>query len=248
MVHRSFTSIMIQKTDIIMLFVNHELVNIRTYNKRQSMMDDKERIEYIIRQKHLTNVIFCAKTNIAPASLSHITSGRSKPTLAILRSIVQGFPDLNPEWVMMGTGDMYKSGTVSENEATVSDENGLATETSYGDETKNNGFVFGNEVAQSKASEVGKTRMSDGAFTQDIFGNLNNSESSKPKGVTVQKDVPNFNFPTSRQNPQNGQKEHSLTDIISETVSFMQKPQRKVVEVRIFYDDGTYEAFGPAKK
>ena len=76
-------------------------------------MDDKERIEYIILEKQLSNTEFCAKANIAPATLSHILSGRSKPSLAILRGVVTGFPDLNPEWVLLGTGEMYRNLSLS---------------------------------------------------------------------------------------------------------------------------------------
>jgi hypothetical protein len=35
----------------------------------------------------------------------------------------------------------------------------------------------------------------------------------------------------------------SLSDIVRETLSLVQKPQRKIVEVRIFFDDGTFETF-----
>mgnify|MGYP003291116456 CR=1 FL=1 len=78
-------------------------------------MDDKERIEYIILEKQLSNTEFCAKANIAPATLSHILGGRSKPSLAILRGVVMGFPDLNPEWVLLGIGNMYRENATSAN-------------------------------------------------------------------------------------------------------------------------------------
>ena len=66
---------------------------------------------YIMLEKQLSNTEFCAVTNIAPATLSHILGKRSKPTLAILRNIVTGFPDLNPEWVLLGAGEMYRQPT-----------------------------------------------------------------------------------------------------------------------------------------
>ena len=37
----------------------------------------------------------------------------------------------------------------------------------------------------------------------------------------------------------------NLSDIVRETLEVIQKPQRKIVEVRIFFDDGTYETFSP---
>jgi hypothetical protein len=34
-----------------------------------------------------------------------------------------------------------------------------------------------------------------------------------------------------------------VQEIVAETLKQQQKPQRKVVEVRIFFDDGTFETF-----
>ena len=62
-------------------------------------MTDKERIEYVINESGLTYVEFSSRTGISPATLSHITSGRSKPTLTIMKGILAGFPDINPEWL-----------------------------------------------------------------------------------------------------------------------------------------------------
>jgi hypothetical protein len=34
-------------------------------------------------------------------------------------------------------------------------------------------------------------------------------------------------------------------ETIREIVKYTDKPQRKITEIRIFFDDGTYETFGP---
>ena len=46
-------------------------------------MSDTERVVEIIRVMGMNNIQFSQKTGISPASLSHITSGRSNPTLTI---------------------------------------------------------------------------------------------------------------------------------------------------------------------
>ena len=33
--------------------------------------------------------------------------------------------------------------------------------------------------------------------------------------------------------------------IVRESVKYIDKPQRKITEIRVFYDDGTYETFKP---
>ena len=37
-------------------------------------------------------------------------------------------------------------------------------------------------------------------------------------------------------------------EIVREEVKFIDKPQRKVIEIRVFYDDQTWDTFVPAKK
>ncbi len=42
--------------------------------------------------------------------------------------------------------------------------------------------------------------------------------------------------------------QNTRPEIIREEVKYIDKPQRKVVEIRVYYDDLTYETFVPAKK
>ena len=37
-------------------------------------------------------------------------------------------------------------------------------------------------------------------------------------------------------------------EIVREEVKIVDKPQRRVIEIRVFYDDQTWETFVPAKK
>ena len=71
-------------------------------------MTDKEKIELIIQDKHLNSTQFCNEVGIAQGTLSHIRSGRTEPSLNILRSISQAFPDINPAWLFYGEEPMYK--------------------------------------------------------------------------------------------------------------------------------------------
>ena len=169
-------------------------------------MDDKERIEYIIRDKGLSNVEFAAITGIAPATISHIASGRSKPTLPILKGVLAGFPDLNPEWVFLGVGPMYKTNlpdmTSGDNAASASQSaNGLDLFSSFANDDNEQG-------------------------TADTRRSSHQSSSSNAKLSEV----------------------GEIKDVIRESFeAVMGKRRRQIVEVRIFFDDGTYEAFSTPK-
>ena len=162
-------------------------------------MDDKDRIVFLIHDKGLSNVEFSALTGIAPATISHITRGRSKPTLPIMKGILNGFPDLNPEWVFLGTGPMYK----------INKEN-----------------IEGAEPMSSGSGD-----------TLDLFSNMPMDDGSvlgnrsQVKGGVSQKA---FGL--------------DLRETIKESMfAALGQQKRKIVEVRIFFDDGTYEAFSTPK-
>lgn len=165
-------------------------------------MNEKERIEYIIKDKGLSNVEFSSITGIAPATISHISSGRSKPTLTILKGILAGFPDLNPEWVFMGTGPVYKKNKVSEPSGDA------------GNAAPAGDYDLFSSVEHSK----------DDSFT----GAYRPVKTSSIKPAAPDAD--------------------EIKDVIRESFeAMMGKQRRQIVEVRIFFDDGTYEAFSTPK-
>jgi hypothetical protein len=65
--------------------------------------------------KQLQLSSFASITDINPTTLAHILRGRGKEKLAqmpstdVLRKIIATFPDVNAEWLLVGSGAMYKS-------------------------------------------------------------------------------------------------------------------------------------------
>lgn len=56
-------------------------------------------------------------------------------------------------------------------------------------------------------------------------------------------DAPNNTETSSIPTEKNGIANNEPTPIIKETIKYIDKPQRKITEIRIFFDDGTYEVF-----
>ena len=48
------------------------------------------------------------------ATVSHILSGRNKPSINFIDKMVRSFPDLNANWLVVGDGFMRKSDNVKE--------------------------------------------------------------------------------------------------------------------------------------
>lgn len=47
---------------------------------------------------------FAQKLDISPAVLSHIASGRNRPSLEMVISFLRAFPMVNPDWLLFGNG------------------------------------------------------------------------------------------------------------------------------------------------
>lgn len=66
------------------------------------------RLKLFLDAHNLTQAEFADKINVVRASVSHVLSGRNNPSYEFIRSVMQQYPALNIEWLMFGTGTMYK--------------------------------------------------------------------------------------------------------------------------------------------
>ncbi|MEI6684262.1 MAG: helix-turn-helix transcriptional regulator [Bacteroidota bacterium] len=62
-----------------------------------------ERILELIKSKKLTPSQFADEIGIQRSGISHIISGRNKPSLEFVMKILKRFPDVGAEWLLYGT-------------------------------------------------------------------------------------------------------------------------------------------------
>jgi len=68
----------------------------------------KDRIEKLLAAEQLTSAKFADTIGVQRSSVSHILSGRNKPSLDFITKILETFTSINPDWLLMGKGKMYK--------------------------------------------------------------------------------------------------------------------------------------------
>jgi transcriptional regulator with XRE-family HTH domain len=68
----------------------------------------KERIEQILAEYQLTPSRFADDIGIQRSGMSHILSGRNKPSLELIQKVLQRFPEINSDWLVQGIGPMKK--------------------------------------------------------------------------------------------------------------------------------------------
>lgn len=184
----------------------------------------KDRIRLIMEEQHLTQQSFSQLLGISPAQLSGIFNGRTKPTLNIVDAIHQKFPQINLSWLLYGIEPIYnEAGLVEQSENVSLSSNstpnieGLALNFADEDSAKQTSEDAGEGL--TSASVCQHHRVPGSQVTQgSLF--------DQPQMQSVNKTLKN----TPQQNLKN-------IDI----------QQRKITEIRIFYDDQTWETFVPKK-
>ncbi len=79
-------------------------------NSKDTMEQDiAKRILEIIQHYGLNAAQFADRIDIQRSSISHLISGRNKPSLDLVQKTLQEFNEINPLWLLNGKGDMISS-------------------------------------------------------------------------------------------------------------------------------------------
>lgn len=62
----------------------------------------KDRLAHLIRAKNLTATQFAEMMQIQPSNVSHLLSGRNKPSLDFLIKLKEVFPEYSFDWIILG--------------------------------------------------------------------------------------------------------------------------------------------------
>ena len=73
------------------------------------------RLKEILRSQSINASEFAKKINVQRSSISHILSGRNKPSLEIVTKICKEFPEIDIEWLIFGTNKQNPYPTLNEN-------------------------------------------------------------------------------------------------------------------------------------
>ena len=72
-------------------------------------MSDKERIEKVMSSLGLNARQFAAEIRVQPGTISNMMAGRNNPSLEVMKRIMDRYTTLNPEWLIAGRGEMWRT-------------------------------------------------------------------------------------------------------------------------------------------
>ncbi len=68
----------------------------------------KERIIQIMEREGMSQAQFAQAIGVQRAAMSHIISGRNNPSLDVIMKILSCFPAINPDWLLLGKGNIFR--------------------------------------------------------------------------------------------------------------------------------------------
>lgn len=195
----------------------------------------ENRILKVIDSSGLTASDFAIKVGIQSAQISHIKSGRNKVSLEIVQRILASFDNINPDWLILGKGEMYRSATISTENQHNKQENqlnkpvmkGLFDEQSYNSTEYAKENELNDEIENPIEENIPSEEISDSSVEEPV--------------EEIQKTIPsteenNLSQPNPNKETQN-QNDDPVVNIIQASNN------RSVNKIIVFYTDKTYDEF-----
>ena len=82
-----------------------------TDNIESEATNMKERIIKLMECERMGQAQFASAIGIQRAAMSHIISGRNNPSLDVMTKILHRYPQINPDWLLLGKGEMLRDNT-----------------------------------------------------------------------------------------------------------------------------------------
>lgn len=144
--------------------------------------DFVKRLEIILDYYALNASSFADRIGVQRSSMSHLLSGRNKPSLDFVLKILDVFPDIDIHWILNGKGSFPKN---EEGNSAVKNYETQEIENPYAPTSSNENVMAGNLFSQinNKEEEKSQTRYSPEIKNQ----NLRSEESEIEKIVIFYK-------------------------------------------------------------
>ncbi len=146
-----------------------------------------DRIKLLMEQENLSNSAFSDEIELQRSSLSHILSGRNKPSLDFVMKVKKRFLKVNTDWLIFGEGKMYLDigENVGEKETPDFDLFSSSGRTSIPNETKTTEQFGKNEIKTDDHNEISAKSSVNDAVAISEEENVSPSDSNTRLPVKV---------------------------------------------------------------
>lgn len=175
----------------------------------------KDRIQQFLRSENKSSSKFAEEIGVQPSGVSHVLSGRNKPSLDFILKMLNTYPSVNTDWLLFGKGEMYST----EDTPLLFDDKSTA-QSHQNDKKYREGNLFKgfDREFEGDRTKTGDEKIKEGGYPVSVAGN----------------DTEDSGGDTENENTREGPGNHD-TDI---------NKDRAISErVIVFYTDGTYREY-----
>ena len=188
------------------------------YNYYICNMNINDRFTKILEYSGFTASEFADEIDVQRSSISHIISGRNKPSLEFIVKIKNRFPEISWDWIILGQGEMLQNNSAlsnSESKINLEEENSSPDLFTLIDEDYKN-EIFIQENLQKETPREFNTP----------FPTPKKEKISDSQRLEVQEDI------------------SEVQNIVNQSIT-NSPTENKIKRIVFFYENGKFEAFEP---
>lgn len=185
----------------------------------------QDRIQQIMQNYGLNSGQFASKLGVQPSNISHVLSGRNKPSLEFVTKIMKAFPDVDYRWLVMNQGSMLSTSQKENLETSTQKQEKVS-------EQDNKSLLPGTE---NKEEPVEKKNQ-----LPDLFEMAEQVVPVKEtrKDVKLKSEIPSFE---DRQVLLEETESKSISAELKDSTPSNNTTPKQVERVIVFYTDNTFE-------
>lgn len=190
------------------------------------------RFQTILDLENLSPAQLADRLGVQRSGISHILSGRNKPSFELLQRVVQSFPEISAEWLITGNGKPLKE----QNQAAAS--GAASSATSSAANSRSSGTTPSISPSTTSGSNNSSTSGTISGATPPFEGLFNSSESATEPQIPAQtSDIEGIEDEISDFQP--------LQSSIFDANPANDREKRALKRVILIYNDNTFEELLP---
>ena len=190
------------------------------------------RFQTILDLENLSPAQLADRLGVQRSGISHILSGRNKPSFELLQRVVQSFPEISAEWLITGNGKPLKE----QNQAAAS--GAASSATSGATNSRSSGTTPSITPSTTSGSNNSSTSGTISGATPPFEGLFNSSEAATEPQIPAQtSDIEGIEDEISDFQP--------LQSSIFDANPANDREKRALKRVILIYNDNTFEELLP---
>lgn len=190
------------------------------------------RFQTILDLENLSPAQLADRLGVQRSGISHILSGRNKPSFELLQRVVQSFPEISAEWLITGNGKPLKE----QNQAAAS--GAASSATSSAANSRSSGTTPSISPSTTSGSNNSSTSGTISGATPPFEGLFNSSEAATEPQIPAQtSDIEGIEDEISDFQP--------LQSSIFDVNPANDREKRALKRVILIYNDNTFEELLP---